>query len=158
MQTIYYILILLVIIITIISVRSLILGDDKIVEGNQLRKLEVSINGNEFEVEVAETESQRNRGLMYRESLSKNNGMLFIFNKIGIYPFWMKNTLIPLDMIWINENKKVVYIAENVQPCSNSVEAICKSIIPIAVAKYVLEINSGLVKTLGIKIGDEVKF
>lgn len=158
MQSIYYVLILAVIVITIISIRGLMAGGSKISEKGELRKMSVSIKNNIFDVEVAETESQRNKGLMYRESLPQNAGMLFIFDKVGIYPFWMKNTLIPLDMVWISESGKITYISENVQPCSNSLEAICKSVIPLSTAKYVLEVNSGVVKDLGIKIGDEVKF
>ena len=56
-------------------------------------------------------------GLMFRENMDSDRGMLFIFEKEGEYPFWMKNTLIPLDIIWINKDKEVVFISENAQPC-----------------------------------------
>ena len=91
---------------------------------------------------------------MYRTELDKDKGMLFIFDKEGIYPFWMKNTLIPLDMIWIDSSNKVVFISQNVQPCKS---LICPVIIPSASAKYVLEINAGICEELGLKIGDEVE-
>ena len=107
-----------------------------------------------FQVELARTESERDQGLMYRKELDKNKGMLFIFDKEGIYPFWMKNTLIPLDMIWIDGNNKVVFISQNVQPCKSF---ICPTIFPPVKAKYVLEINAGLCDKMGLKIGDDLK-
>jgi hypothetical protein len=107
-----------------------------------------------FSVELAKTDAEREKGLMNRTELDKNKGMLFIFDKEGIYPFWMKNTLIPLDMIWIDGSGKVVFIAQNVQPCKT---LICPVTVPSASAKYVLEINAGISKEFGIKTGDEVK-
>jgi len=107
-----------------------------------------------FSVELAKTEAEREKGLMDREELGKNKGMLFIFDKEGVYPFWMKNTLIPLDMIWIGQNQKVVFISQNAQPCKT---LICPIINPSAKAKYVLEINAGISGEAGIKLGDEVK-
>jgi len=114
----------------------------------------VCLGGNCFQVELAKTETQREKGLMFREELDKNKGMLFIFDKEGIYPFWMKNTLISLDIIWIDTNSKVVLINQNVQPCKS---LICPLIIPSAKAKYVLEINAGLCKEIGLVSGDELK-
>lgn len=107
-----------------------------------------------FNVELAVTPEQRNLGLMFRESLDFNKGMLFIFEEEGRHPFWMKNTLIPLDIIWIN-NKEVVSIKENIQPCK---EYFCPSIEPTENAKYVLEINGGISKNIGLKIGDTINF
>lgn len=105
-----------------------------------------------FNVEIASTEMQREKGLMFRKKIGENEGMLFIFNKEGVYPFWMKNTLIPLDIIWINNNK-VVFINENSQPCKN---LICPQIIPPNNAKYVLEINAGACRKANIKVADEL--
>ncbi len=107
-----------------------------------------------FQVETAKTEAQREKGLMYKNILEKDRGMLFIFDKEGIYPFWMKNTLIPLDIIWIDGNNKVVFVNQNTQPCKS---LICSSIIPSAKARYVLEINAGLYEEFGVKLGDELK-
>ena len=104
-----------------------------------------------FKVKIADTPQERARGLMYKTSLKENEGMLFVFNKPGIYGFWMKNTLIPLDIIWLDENYKVVHVKENAQPCLNENCPIFKNSMP---AKYILEINSGLSKKLGIEIGD----
>lgn len=121
---------------------------------NFLEPKKVCFKDNCFFVEAAKTNTEREKGLMNRKKLDKNKGMLFIFDKEGIFPFWMKNTLIPLDIIWIDADKKVVYINENTQLCQN---LICPSIIPSTKAKYVLEINAGLVKELNIKISDLVQ-
>ena len=91
-----------------------------------------------FQVELAETKMQREKGLMNRQVLGDNNGMLFIFEKDDIYPFWMKNTLIPLDIIWIDSNGVVVFIEENVEPCVDN----CSIFKSDREAKYVLEIRS----------------
>lgn len=107
-----------------------------------------------FDVELAESAIQQARGLMLRKSLGENKGMLFIFGNEGIHSFWMKNTFIPLDMIWINQNKEVVFIKENAQPCSENFS--CPSINPNKNAKYVLEINGGMAEKIGLKIGDKI--
>jgi len=104
-----------------------------------------------FEVEVARTADEQSRGLMFREDLEGDKGMLFVYNEEGIYGFWMKNTLIPLDIIWIKDNK-VVYIKENALPCNET----CDSIVPDVESNYVLELNAGNVKELDIKVGDNV--
>src|SRR3989344_3516093 len=70
-----------------------------------------------FDIEIASTSEELSKGLMFRENLEKNSGMLFIFPENGIYGFWMKNTLIPLDIIWINSNKEIVFIKDNALPC-----------------------------------------
>ena len=118
---------------------------------NKFQTGSVCFEKNCFQVELATTEAVRDQGLMYRKELNKDKGMLFVFDKEGIYPFWMKNTLIPLDMIWINNSGKVVFMAQNVQPCKS---LICPSIIPSGSAKYVLEVNAGVCIETGIKVGD----
>jgi len=107
-----------------------------------------------FFVELAKTNAEKEKGLMFRTQLDKNRGMLFIFDKENFYPFWMKNTLIPLDIIWIDGNYKIVFISQNAQPCKS---LICPSIIPPSRAKYVLEINAGIANETGLKAGDLVQ-
>jgi uncharacterized protein len=107
-----------------------------------------------FDVEKVSSFAEREKGLMFRESLDVNNGMLFIFDKEDIYAFWMKNTLIPLDMIWINSSNEVVFVYENATPCG---ENECPPIPPDKKAIYVLEINAGLAEKYSIKSGDKVK-
>lgn len=106
-----------------------------------------------FSVELARTDTERERGLMLRTQLDKDKGMLFIFEKEGIYSIWMKNTFIPLDIVWADSQGKVVYISENAQPCQS---LICPSAVPATKAKYVLEVNAGICKEVGIKLGDEL--
>jgi len=108
-----------------------------------------------FEVEIADTKQEKERGLMNRETLEIEKGMLFIYKTEDIYSFWMKNTKIPLDIIWINENFKVVSIFPNAQPCETEE---CESIRPLKKAKYVLEINGGLATEKGIELHDFVQF
>jgi uncharacterized membrane protein (UPF0127 family) len=112
-----------------------------------------SAPGGCFFVELAKNDAERETGLMYRTEMPKDHGMLFIFDKEGIYSFWMKNTLIPLDMIWIDGNNKVVFVNQNSQPCKTSN---CPSTNPNVKAKYVLEINAGISKEMGIKAGDKI--
>jgi uncharacterized protein len=115
----------------------------------------VCFKGHCFFVELAQSQSELERGLMSRESMPQDRGMLFIFQEEGIYPFWMKNTLIPLDMIWLDSNKEVVFISEDTQPCK--VEN-CLIVNPGKEAKYVLEINGGLSKKLGLTEGAKLEF
>lgn len=103
--------------------------------------------------EVADSPFLREKGLMFRQELPQNSGMLFIFETPQELKFWMKNTLIPLDMIFISENFTIVNIVENAKPCTNNCE-IYSSILP---AKYTVETNAGFVEKNGIKIGDSVR-
>ena len=111
----------------------------------------VSIGEQTFYVEIADTPALQRTGLMAREYLPHNQGMLFVFDRERIYPFWMKDTYIPLDMVWISAEKKVVYI-EHAIPC---LKVHCPSYVPDEYAQYVLEVNKGLFKG---KIGDEAIF
>ena len=106
-----------------------------------------------FEVKIARTIAQRAKGLMFREKIENNQGMLFVFKSEKKYSFWMKNVSFPLDIIWLNADKKVVFISPSTQPCNNSE---CVAIKPTTKAQYVLEINKGLVKEIGLKIGDQL--
>jgi len=115
---------------------------------------QVCFDGLCLETEVVETQEDRSRGLMFRESLGERVGMLFIFEKSGIYSFWMKNTLIPLDIIWIDEEMRIVRIV-NVEPC---VEDPCTTYNPGVEARYVFETNIGFAEENGIGIGDSVEF
>jgi len=108
-----------------------------------------------FYVELPKTPQKMAQGLMFRESLDLDKGMLFIFEEEKEYPFWMKNTLISLDIIWINQGKEVVFIGKDIQPC---LKENCESIKPDKKAKYVLELNAGMTDKIGLKIGDRLMF
>jgi len=113
----------------------------------------VCIKENCFLVEIADNDYERARGLMNRKYLGEDEGMLFIFDKEGIYGFWMKNTLIPLDIIWIYNNK-IVHIEKNAVPC---VDNNYETYMPDAEADSVLEINAGITDKLRINVGDEIE-
>ena len=104
--------------------------------------------------ELAQTEVQWERGLMFRQSMPADSGMLFVFPSEAPQSFWMKNTKIPLDVIFISTAGKIVDIKNNFQPC---LTADCPSYTSVASAQYVLEINGGLAQKNSIKIGDFVR-
>ena len=105
-------------------------------------------------VKISDDSSERQRGLMYVSFLEESKGMLFVFEKNGLHGFWMKNTLIPLDIIWISEDYDVVNV-ETAEPCE---EDPCPVYVPEKEARYVLEVNSGWANRNEIRVGDEVKF
>lgn len=106
-------------------------------------------------VEIADTESTRSRGLMFRERLAPNEGMIFVFDEPGEHAFWMKNTLIPLDMLWLDGAKSILHIAHSVPPCKADP---CPTYAPAAGARasFVVELESGFANRHGVKIGDRV--
>ena len=111
---------------------------------------------NEFEVEVASTDAQRKIGLMHRKSLEERKGMLFIFQSQGYLNFWMKDTLIPLDMLFIDQDGVIQHVAKNVQPCTASDSRNCPKTNSEKPVKFVIEINAGMSEKLGIRAGDQV--
>ena len=113
----------------------------------------VVINEKIIFVELAITPEDRQRGLMERDLLEKDNGMLFVFSEEDAYSFWMKNMKISLDIIWINADGNVVYFVEDVPPC---VKSPCQTYSPNADALYVLEVNPGVIDVLGIEENTEV--
>jgi len=105
-----------------------------------------------FQAEIADTPSERNAGLMFREHMGEREGMLFLFSNEAPRSFWMHNTLIPLDMIFVRADRTILGIVENAEPktdTSRSVEG---------ASQFVLEINGGLSKTLGIQSGQAMTF
>lgn len=106
-------------------------------------------------IDVADDPQERNRGLMFRKSLDYNSGMLFIFHDTANRSFWMKNTFIPLDMIFIDNDLRIVDIKKNVQPCVQ--ENPCPSYPSTGPAKYVLEVNAGFTEQNNIKVGDRLE-
>ncbi len=115
----------------------------------------ICFEDNCFYVEIVDDDTERTLGLMNREYLEPDAGMLFIFDEEGSYPFWMKNTLIPLDMIWLNSNGEIVYIFENAQPCVSNP---CPIIAHDGSALFVVELNAGTVNEKEIQVGQTAKF
>ena len=118
------------------------------------------------QAEIAGTDAQRQKGLMFREGLPENEGMLFVFEKEARYSFWMKNMRFPLDIIWIDKDKRIADIKTNVPACKEIYESFaggnreksCESFTPYGNALYVLEVNAGFTQKHGIKIGEKVSF
>ena len=109
-------------------------------------------SGAVFNVEVAKTDQEKSKGLMFREQMPKDDGMLFFFDDESPKTFWMKNTLLPLDMIFIDADMVVVEIKANVPPCKEDPCPTYES----EPAKYVLEINGGVAEKKNINIGDKI--
>lgn len=116
------------------------------------------INDKEIEVEVADTETERNRGLGGKEELKENEGMLFLFEAENITPsFWMKDMKFPIDIMWIDDGK-IIKIDENVQPPeSNTPDTALKIYTPNQPIDTVLEVNAGFVKSNKIIVGNAIE-
>jgi uncharacterized membrane protein (UPF0127 family) len=105
-----------------------------------------------FTIEIADDPGERSRGLMFRREMDDDHGMLFIFEQSQPVGFWMKNTPLPLDMIFISRDKKIVGIVEQAVPFSLDSRSVG------APSQFVLEINGGLSRRYGLKEGDSVRF
>ena len=117
-------------------------------------KNQACFSQNCFKIEVVSTPEEFSKGLMFRENLEKDSGMLFIFPEENFHSFWMKNTLIPLDIIWINSDKEIVFIKHDAKPCQ---ENNCESFTPNETAKYVLELNAGTAEKINLSVEDNIK-
>jgi len=99
-----------------------------------------------LQVQIADTEPRRIRGLMFQDQLPYDQGMIFVFEQSGLYSLWMLNMQFSLDMIWFDQDGKVVHIEKDVPPCKTALEiASCQSVIPEDEAVYVLEVTSGFI-------------
>ena len=114
------------------------------------QSLSLNISGHPLEVEVAADEESMQKGLMYRDKLSKDSGMLFIFPQPEEKSFWMKNTKIPLSIAYLDENGNILNI-EDMSP--NSTEGVASR----GKAKYAIEVNQGWFDSKGINPGDRVE-
>ena len=103
-----------------------------------------------IDIEIADTPVRRTTGLMYRSSLKESQGMLFVFPRSDYQSFWMKNTALPLDILFVNEDMKIVTIYRNTTPLSE------ESYPSTAVAQYVVEVNAGFTDRHGIRLKDKV--
>lgn len=110
-----------------------------------------TLHGQHFSIELATTPAEQEYGLMNRTSMAADHGMLFVFHDTAPRIFWMKNTLIPLDMLFFNAHHKLVAIQADALPCKADPCQLYPSGVP---ARYVLELNAGTVARLGIRKGD----
>jgi len=123
-------------------------GFPKLETENSLAVRMLTIGGKTLEVEIADTLVSRKQGLSGKESLGDNQGMLFVYGEPGNYSFWMKDMKFAIDIIWIDENKKIVDITYNAVP-----ESYPQTFSPKLPAKYVLEVSGLWVEEHGIGIG-----
>ncbi|QWX82867.1 DUF192 domain-containing protein [Cellulophaga sp. HaHaR_3_176] len=105
-----------------------------------------------FDIEIADTEYETSTGLMYRKSMKANRGMLFVFPDVAMHSFYMKNTEIPLDLVFIDENMHIASFQENAKPFN---ETGLSSQVPV---KYVLELNAGISEKLLLEVKDSISF
>ena len=106
-----------------------------------------------YKILIADDDKERARGLMYYENLKSSEGMLFIFQKLGKYSFWMKDMSFPIDIIWIDQNQKIVFIQKNSPP-----ESYPGIFTPGNDARYVLEVLAGFSEKNNLKVGNFVRF
>lgn len=112
-------------------------------------------SGFSISLEIAETLDKRAKGLMFRKSLAADHGMLFIFPETGYWTFWMKNTLIPLDIIWMNESWKILHIESQVPICTKTDDS-CPRYYSTQESRFVLEIQAGMAKQLDLSPGQHM--
>jgi uncharacterized membrane protein (UPF0127 family) len=125
----------------------------------ETKAINISINQHRLSCELAQTQEQLAKGLMYRHQLAKDKGMLFIFSQEYHWPFWMKNTFIPLDIIWMDKDKRIVHTQKNLTSCPKNASH-CPTYAPPESVKslYVLELNSGQIDELGLKLKQRLNF
>jgi uncharacterized protein len=97
------------------------------------------------------------RGLMFRTSLAPDHGMLFVHPQPGTYTYWMYQTLIPLDIIWLDSKRNIVEIVENAQPCKTQASK-CTQYGGKQTSSYVLELNGGMVRKYGLSVGQTIQW
>lgn len=136
---------LLLVVSTIILIASVFLFTQSFSETPET----IQIGEANLKVETALTEAERARGLSGRESLREDQGLLFVYDEPGIYSFWMKDMNFAIDIIWIDENKKIIDITHDARP-----ESYPSTFIPQSPAQYVLEVNSGWAERHGVEVGD----
>lgn len=112
-------------------------------------------DGTVIRLELAITEEEREMGLMFRDSLAEDAGMLFIFDSVARWPFWMKNTFIPLDLVWLDDTGVITDVRANVQPCRRDP---CPSYTPQAPGRAVLELKAGVATAHGLAPGQKLTF
>ncbi|HIH17967.1 MAG TPA: DUF192 domain-containing protein [Nanoarchaeota archaeon] len=146
-----YLLIALILLVLMVFVLANYLVNSR-QESQNTRTITLGKGDKELKVEIADEPYEHARGLMFRESMKDDEGMLFIFSDSEYRTFWMKNTLIPLDIIFIDGDSQIVDIT-TMQPCEKEP---CETYTSSGPAKYVLEVNAGFAEKNGLKAGDSV--
>jgi hypothetical protein len=115
-------------------------------------------NGVKINAETMRSDVELMRGLMFRESLAPGRGMLFIHPKEDTFHYWMYQTKIPLDMIWMDHDRRIVEMSLDTPPCRSTSARECPSYGGNYKSKYVLEVNAGVARKNGLKTGDTLDF
>ena len=112
-------------------------------------------DGDQVTAQLAQTDEDRQRGLMFRDKINRDQGMLFVFAREGTYGFWMKNVNFSLDILWLNADRRIVHIQAHVPPCD---QPDCPTYTPDRQALYVLEIKAGEAERRRLKLFDRLEF
>jgi len=124
---------------------------DSKLESVQFPRGTIKIDDIALQVQVADTEPRRVRGLMFQDQLPYDQGMIFVFDEVGVYSLWMLNMQFSLDMIWFDQNGNIIHIEKDVPPCKTALETMtCQSFAPDGKALYILEVTSGFVDKFNI--------
>ena len=115
-------------------------------------------NGVKINAETMRNEAELMRGLMFRESLATNRGMLFIHPAENTFRYWMYQTKIPLDLIWMDHDRRIVEMSLDTPPCRSASATACPNYGGNFKSKYVLEVNAGIARKNGLKTGDTLDF
>jgi uncharacterized protein len=132
-------------------------GSSNITEELDLSKVTFP-NGVKINAETMRSEAERMRGLMFRESLPSGRGMLFIHPKENNFHYWMYQTKIPLDLIWMDHDRRIVEMSLDTPPCRSSSAKECPNYGGNYKSKYVLEVNAGIARKNGLKTGDVLDY
>ncbi|MBN1104021.1 MAG: DUF192 domain-containing protein [Deltaproteobacteria bacterium] len=112
-------------------------------------------DGNHVKAELALSPDERTRGLMFRPEIAPGEGMLFAFEEEAIHPFWMKNMEVPIDILWLDRERRIVHMIKGAEPCRKDP---CPSYMPLHPSLFVLELRAGRVEELGLKLRDRLEF
>ncbi|MGA2595161.1 MAG: DUF192 domain-containing protein, partial [Bryobacteraceae bacterium] len=129
-------------------------GDPETAGPEVLRMRTVKLpNGQEIRAEVEIDPIDMQKGMMFRDSLARGHGMLFIHQKPGLYPYWMYQVRIPLDMLWMDSSRRIVEISADTPPCKTKASQ-CANYGGHQQAQFVLELGGGEAQRLGLHVGD----
>lgn len=124
-------------------------------KGRDARRAEVRFpKGRTLLAEIADTPERWARGYMFRREVGEQEGMVFVFPEPGFHPFWMKNTLVPLDIIWLDDGRTILHIQSNTPPCKADP---CPSYGPLSKVSAVLEVRAGTAAAEGLRVGDRLQ-
>jgi uncharacterized protein len=119
-------------------------------------KAAVSVNGFKLIADLALTQDQQIKGLAIRNHVNESEGMLFVFQHPSRQSFWMKDMKFPIDIIWLNANRSVVYIVSNLEPCP--IRGYCPGFLPDSDSLYVLETSAGFSQRHNVRVGTQIHF